>query len=65
MQRWLARIDYFTAAKGQRHWEGEVTATTAEEATDRAMAAFRLSRPGLLKLPEIGDVRLWRVKAYH
>jgi hypothetical protein len=65
MRRWLAKIDYLTAAKGLRHWEGEVDAATAEEATDRAMQEFKLSRPGMLKLPEIADVRLRRVKAYH
>jgi hypothetical protein len=65
MRRWLARIDYLIAAKGPRHWEGEVEAATPEEATDRAMKEFKLSRSGMLKLPKIADVRLRRVKAYH
>jgi hypothetical protein len=61
MQRWRARIEFFTHARRLRHWEGEVDAATAEEATERAMEAFRLSRPGL-PVPEIVDITLRRVK---
>jgi hypothetical protein len=61
VQRWRARIEFFTAAKGLRAWETEVEAATAEQANERAMQAFKLSRPGL-KVPEIADITLRRVK---
>jgi hypothetical protein len=55
--RWRARIDYFTAAKVLRHWEGEVVADTAELASEDAMQAFRRSRD-TLQIPEISDFQL-------
>jgi hypothetical protein len=58
--RWKARITFYTAARGLRTWEGEIEADTAEEADERAIHAFRLSRPGL-QVPEILDVRLRRI----
>jgi hypothetical protein len=61
VRRWHARIDYITSAKGLRHWEGEVEAATAERAIELAVQAFRLTRFGL-QIPEIADIRLWRVK---
>jgi hypothetical protein len=61
LRRWLVKIEYFTPAKGLRHWEGEIEATTVEEANDLAMEAFRRGRPGR-NVPEIADIRMRRVK---
>jgi hypothetical protein len=47
MQRWRARITFYTPARGLRAWEGEVEAATAAEADERAIHTFRLTRPGL------------------
>jgi hypothetical protein len=58
--RWKARITFYTPARGLRAWEGEVEAATAEEADERAIHTFRLTRPGL-HVPEILDIRLRRV----
>jgi hypothetical protein len=61
MQRWRARITYFTPAKGLRRWEGDVEADTAQEADEEAVRAFRVTRPGL-QVPKIVDIRLRRVR---
>jgi hypothetical protein len=61
MQRWHARIDFYTPSKGLRHWEGEVEAVDAPDADQRACRAFRLTRPRL-HVPKIVGVRLLRIE---
>jgi hypothetical protein len=61
MQRWHAKITFYTPARGLRLWRGELAAQTAEEAVERAIHVFRLTRPGL-QVPKIVKVRLRQVR---
>jgi hypothetical protein len=58
--RWKARITFYTPARGLRLWRGEVEADAAEEAGERAIRAFRVTRPGL-QVPKIIHVRLRQI----
>ena len=61
MPRWRATIDFCSPAGAIRSWSGEVEAENAEQASERAVRAFKLTRPRL-EVPEIVDFELDRIK---